>query len=169
MTGEGVFLCGRERGGVLTGREKERDGKREREQSDPSCGEDTQEKCIPQAASTRKAAKQSRALTTSFKSLHHNDRLLLTSLGPAGSLRWFSLCSDTYTHRQQQDSRLCCACIGGGFHRVGRSGSRQQTRYREQGSSQPVSVRTRRDAWVPLQCVGSFSEVKYVPACCHYL
>lgn len=51
MTGEGVFLCGRERGGVLTGRE------REREQSDPSCDEDTQEKCIPQAESTRKAEK----------------------------------------------------------------------------------------------------------------
>lgn len=67
MTGEGVFLCGRERGGVLRERE------REREQSDPSCAEDTQEKCIPQAASIRKAAKQTAALTTSFKSLHDND------------------------------------------------------------------------------------------------
>lgn len=58
MTGEGVFLCGRERGGVLTGRERER----ESEQSDPSCDEDTPEKCIPQAESTRKAAKQTKSI-----------------------------------------------------------------------------------------------------------
>lgn len=35
----------------------DREREREREQSDPSCDEDTQEKCIPQAESTRKAAK----------------------------------------------------------------------------------------------------------------
>lgn len=72
-------FCVGERGGVLR--------ERERVQSDPSCAEDTQEKCIPQAASTRKAAKQTGALTTSFKSLHDNDWLLLTSPAPAGSLR----------------------------------------------------------------------------------
>lgn len=54
----------RKRRGVDGEREKER------EQSDPSCGDDTQEKCILQAASTRKAAKQSGELTTSFKPPH---------------------------------------------------------------------------------------------------
>lgn len=46
----------------------DREREREREQSDPSCDEDTQEECIPQAESTRKAAKQTEELTTSFKS-----------------------------------------------------------------------------------------------------
>lgn len=52
--GGSVSVWERKRRGV------DREREREREQSDPSCDEDTQEECIPQAESIRKAAKQPR-------------------------------------------------------------------------------------------------------------
>lgn len=96
--GGSVSVWERKRRGV----DKERE--REREQSDPSCDEETQEKCIPQAESIRKAAKQPGELTTSFKSLHDHFRLALTSSGPAGSLHTLALPRHT---RAGQPLLLC--------------------------------------------------------------
>lgn len=132
----------------------DREGEREREQSDPSCGEDTQEKCIPPTASTRKAAKQSGALTASFKHLLDNDGLLLASPGPAGSSGTHS--AQTHTPSSRTAGSAALAEVED-FTEWGKADEGIGARIPSAGEC----TAPERCLSAAL-CVGSFSEVKYV-------
>lgn len=111
-------------GGCVSVRRRDREEEEEEEgcwqrerfrtQSNLGCGEDTQEKCIPETAGKKKAARYSWEVTASFKSLHERVGLPLTSPGLAGSLR-----ARTHTHiqcRAHDSGTTGSAALCEGFH-----------------------------------------------------